>query len=134
VALLDEVGAYVSTNVSALTIGTNLFLSMMPDEPAICAALYSVTSDVPYFTMNGANNQPVLENPRIQLYVRHSSYATGEALAYTIWQQMTEVADEALSGVDYLRLQAMGSPEFLERDENFNVLWSANFQAMKALS
>ena len=47
---------------------------------------------------------------------------------------MTEAADDTLSGVEYLRLQALGSPEFLERDDNFNVLWSANFQAMQALS
>jgi hypothetical protein len=134
VALLDEVGTYVSTNVSELTIGTNLFLSMMPDTPAICAAIYSMTSDSPYFTMNGSTTEPVLENPRVQLYVRHSSYATGETLVYKIWKQMTEVSDEALSGVEYLRLQALGSPQFLERDDNFNVLWSANFQAMKALS
>ena len=53
---------------------------------------------------------------------------------YTTWKQMTEVSDDTLSGVEYLRLQALGSPEFLERDQNFNVLWVANFQAMKALS
>jgi hypothetical protein len=134
VALLDEVGTYVSANVSGLTLGTNLFLSMLPDSPAICAALYSVTSDVPYFTMNGSTSEPVLENPRVQLYLRHSSYATGEALMYTIWKQMTEVSDDTLSGVSYLRLQALGSPQFLERDDNFNVLWTTNFQAMKALS
>ena len=81
-ALLDEVGTYVSTNVSELTIGTNLFLSMMLDTPTICAAIYSVTSDAPYFTMNGSTTEPVLENPRVQLYVRHSSYAPGEALVY----------------------------------------------------
>ena len=133
-ALLDEVGTYIAANVSDLTLGTNLFLSMLPDSPAICAALYSVTSDVPYFTMNGSTSEPVLENPRIMLYVRHSSYATGEALVYTVWKQMTEVSDETLSSVEYLRLQALGSPEFLERDENFNTIWSANFRAMKALS
>ncbi len=133
-ALLDEVGTYVSANVSGLTLGTNLYLSMMPDTPDICAALYSLTTDSPYFTMNGSTSQPVLENPRIQLYVRHSSYATGEALVYTTWQQMTEVSDDTLSGVNYLRLQALGSPEFLERDSNHNVIFTATFQAMKALS
>ena len=133
-ALLDEVGTYVSANVTGLTLGTNLYLSMMPDTPDICAALYSLTTDSPYFTMNGSNTQPVLENPRIQLYLRHSSYATGEALVYTTWKQMTEVSDDTLSGVNYLRLQALGSPEFLERDSNHNVIFTATFQAMKALS
>ncbi len=133
-ALLDEVGTYVSDNVSGLTLGTNLYLSMMPDTPDICAALYSLTTDSPYFTMNGSTTQPVLENPRIQLYVRHSSYATGEALIYTTWKQMTEVSDNTLSGVNYLRLQALGSPEFLERDSNHNVIFHPPFQAMKALS
>ena len=133
-ALLDEVGTYVSDNVSGLTLGTNLYLSMMPDTPDICAALYSLTTDSPYFTMNGSTTQPVLENPRIQLYVRHSSYATGEALIYTTWKQMTEVSDNTLSGVNYLRLQALGSPEFLERDSNHNVIFHTTFQAMKALS
>jgi hypothetical protein len=133
-ALLDEVGTYIGTNVSGLTLGTNLFLGMMPDTPAICAAIYNTTSDAPYFTMNGSTTEPSLENPRVMLYLRHSSYSTGEALMYTTWKKMTEVSDDTLSSVNYLRLQALGSPEFLERDENFNVIFSANFQAMKALS
>ena len=133
-ALLDEVGTYIGTNVSGLTLGTNLFLGMMPDTPAICAAIYNTTSDAPYFTMNGSTTEPSLENPRVMLYLRHSSYSTGEALMYTTWKKMTEVSDDTLSSVNYLRLQALGSPEFLERDEIFNVIFSANFQAMKALS
>jgi hypothetical protein len=133
-ALLDEVGTYIGTSVSGLTLGTNLFLGMMPDTPTICAAIYNTTSDAPYFTMNGANSQPSLENPRVMLYLRHTSYSTGEALIYTAWKEMTEVSDDTLSSVNYLRLQALGSPEFLERDENLNVMFSANFQAMKALS
>ena len=133
-ALLDEVGTYIGTNVSGLTLGTNLFLGMMPDTPAICEAIYNTTSDAPYFTMNGSTTEPSLENPRVMLYLRHSSYSTGEALMYTTWKKMTEVSDDTLSSVNYLMLQALGSPEFLERDENFNVIFSANFQAMKALS
>ena len=133
-ALLDEVGTYIGTNVSGLTLGTNLFLGMMPDTPAICAAIYNTNSDAPYFTMNVSTTEPSLENPRVMLYLRHSSYSTGEALMYTTWKKMTEVSDDTLSSVNYLRLQALGSPEFIERDENFNVIFSANFQAMKALS
>ena len=110
-ALLDEVGTYIGTNVSGLTLGTNLFLGMMPDTPAICAAIYNTTSDAPYFTMNGSTTEPSLENPRVMLYLRHSSYSTGEALMYTTWKKMTEVSDDTLSSVNYLRLQALGSPE-----------------------
>lgn len=133
-ALLDEVGTYLDTNVSALTLGTNLFLGLMPDTPAICASIYELTSMSPYFTMNGSTSEPVLENPRVMLYVRHSVYSTGRALIETVWKQLNEVSDDTLSSVGYLRIAGLGSPEFLERDENFNVMFSCNFQVMKALS
>jgi hypothetical protein len=131
---LDEVGSYVGTNVGSLTLGTNLFIGMMPDTPTICAAIFETASMAPDFTMNGSDAEPVLENPRIMLYVRHSSYSTGRSLIDTIWKQMQNVSNESLSSVTYLRIQGLGSPEFLERDKNFNVMFRANFQVMKELS
>lgn len=133
-ALLDEVGTYIGTNVTGLTLGTNLFLGLLPDTPGDCAAIFETVTDVPMFAMNGANSEPVLENPRMMLYVRNASYSTGRSLIDTVWKQVQNVSNDTLSSVNYLRIQALGSPEFLERDENFNTIFSANFQVMKALS
>ena len=133
-ALLDEVGTYLAANLGTLTQGTNLFQGMLPDEPAVCTALFNTTSSVPYFPLNGSTSEPTIENPRLMVYVRHTSYSGGETLMQSVWRELTKVSNDTLSSVNYLRLEALGSPEFLERDDNFNVLFAANFQAMKALS
>jgi hypothetical protein len=133
-ATLDEIATYIGTNVSGLTLGTNLFIGMMPDSPAICAAVYETSTMTPDFTMNSGDNEPVLENPRVMLYLRHTSYSTGKDLINTAWKQAQNVCNQTLSSVNYLRIQGLGSPEFLERDTNFNVIFSANFQVTKALS
>lgn len=132
--VLDEVGTYISTNVTGVTLGTNLFIGLLPDSPGNCVAIFETVTDAPYYVMNGTTSIPQLENPRMMLYVRNASYVTGRALIETIWRQLQEVSEDALSSVVYHRIQAFGSPKFLERDSNFNVMFSANFKIMKDLS
>jgi hypothetical protein len=133
-----EVGTYLGTNVSGLTLGTNLFLGDMPEDPDICATVYESTSAGPIMT-GGGTGVPQMEQPNVMLHVRHTSYATGRSLMETCWQTLSKIENENLTNesaanVLYLRVQPLGSPVLLARDEQRRTLFTVNFATVKALS
>ena len=132
-ALLDEIGAYLGTNVGALTLGTNLHLSRMLETPDVAVALYNSTAAPPTFYFGGDGN-PSLESPRLQVLVRHTSYTAGNTLAYTIWTELNQIVSMTLSGTRYLRCAAVDSPTFLERDRNDRPIFSTNYDILKEVS
>jgi hypothetical protein len=132
-ALLDDLGTYLSGDVGSLTLGTNLFLGRMPDTPDTCVAIYEYGGEVPVATMN-AGAVPLVEQPRVQVVTRASGYATARTLATTIWASMEVLVnyDSLTSGLRYHRVGALQSPFALERDTADRILVAQNFRVIKA--
>ncbi|MGA1036649.1 MAG: minor capsid protein [Ilumatobacteraceae bacterium] len=131
-ALLDEVGAYLETEIGSLTLGTNLFLGRMPDDPDTCVTVYEYGGDAPVNTM-GSDAMPPVEQPRIQILVRASGYSTARTLALSCWTAVEAILNENLSGTRYHRVSANQSPFPLERDSQDRVLFAQNFRVQKEL-
>lgn len=129
-ALLDELGTYIGSQVGSLTLGTNLFLGRLPDEPDTCVALYETGGSEPLSVM-GSDALPPVEQPRVQVLTRASSYATARALAGTIWLALENILNENLSGVRYHRCAAVQSVFALERDSHDRIILAQNFQVQK---
>jgi len=131
-AVLTDVGAYLDTNVSAvsLTAGTNLFYGRLPDSPDTCVALYETGGQGPEDTM-GNNSAPVFENPRVQIIVRASDYASAETLIRDCWDKLQLVSNETLTSTHYFRINAVQSPFALERDSQDRMMMACNFQIVK---
>lgn len=127
---LEDIGTHLDTEVSDLTLGTNLFLGLLPDSPNTAAALYEIASFPPVYTMSGVGH-PVIVNHRIQTYVRAADYSTCRTLAEEVWLTIQEVANETVGGNDYLRAMAAGSPEFLERDDRDRVIIVSRFDVQR---
>lgn len=130
--MLEDLGTYLDSNTS-LTLGTDLFLGHLPDTPSVGTALYELVSSPPQYTL-GAVTTPVWENPRVQVYVRHTAYASGRSLCQTIWLALQGIANETVNGVYYQRVQAIGSPEFLYLDDNNRPLFTCNLDVIKNVS
>lgn len=131
--MLDDIGAYVATNVGSLTLGTNLFLSLLPETPDNVVAIIENSGVAPVFTQ-GSSHLPRIERPEIQVLVRNDSYATGRALAETIYRLLTQVTNQTIGSVLYHRIEAISSPQLLERDQNYKSVFTTNFYVMKELS
>lgn len=131
-ALLDEIGTYLAAQVGSLTLGTNLFLGRMPDDPDTCVALYEYGGDAPVNTM-GSDAMPPVEQPRIQILVRASGYSSARTLSLECWTAVEAVLNEELSGTRYHRIAANQSPFPLERDSHDRVLFAQNFRVQKVL-
>jgi hypothetical protein len=132
VALLEDLAGYVDTNIASLILGTNLFIGMIPENVSNCVAIYENSGAPPNFVM-GSNNLPILERPQVQIIVRNESYATGRALAESVYRVLTAIANQTVNGNRYLRVEAIGVPALLERDSNRRTVFSCNFDVVRIL-
>jgi hypothetical protein len=122
-AMLEDIGTYMQIN-SLGTVGTDLFLGLMPDEPDNCTALFEYAGSPPDLHWQG-------EYPGLQVRVRNSSYQAGRAVIESIYDLLHGIFDTDLSGTKYLLIKAQGSPEVLKRDHNNRIEWFNNFAIIK---
>lgn len=130
-ALLDDLGTYLDSQVATLTLGTNLFLGRIPDDPDTCVALFEYGGNAPTSTMGG-DALPPIENPNIQVLTRGSGYASARTLAFECWTAIEAILNETLTATLYHRVSANQSPFPLERDSQDRVIWAQNFRVMKS--
>lgn len=121
--MLSEIGAYLATqNVG--TVGTDIFLGLMPDQPDNCIALFEYAGSPPDLHWNG-------EYPGLQVRVRNKSYSAGRAKIGEVMTALHGLHEQTLSGTRYLLIKARGSPEILKRDASNRVEFFVNFEIMK---
>lgn len=115
--VLEAVGNYIDTNSADLTLGTNLFLSKMPESPDYCVAIFEYEGLPPIETFGAAGF--VIERPSLQIMVRASreDYVTARDKAVTLRNLIAAISDTTLSGIGILRVTSMGSVNPLGVDE-----------------
>ena len=129
-ALLEDLGGYLDTQLASLTLGTNLFYGLLPETVSNCVALYENAGAPPNFTM-GSNNLPQLERPQLQAIIRNTVYATGRSLAEDIYRVFTQISNQTINSNVYLRVEALGVPAVLQRDSSTRVLFTCNFDIVR---
>jgi hypothetical protein len=133
-----EIGKYLGDNVTELTLGTNLFLGDMPNDPDVCAAVFETGGFSPSMTFTGSG-VPQLVHPGVMVWVRHTSFETGRELVEKVWQKLSQIVNESLANEDagttlYQRVTPTGSAAMMRRDELRRVVFTANFETVKVLS
>jgi len=121
--VLREIGAYLATK-SIGTVGTDIFLGLMPDQPDNCIALFEYAGSPPDLHWAG-------EYPGLQVRVRNKSYAAGRAKIEEVVKELHGAHELTLNGTRYLLIKARGSPEVLKRDNNNRVELFVNFEIIK---
>jgi hypothetical protein len=121
--VLREIGAYLATK-SIGTVGTDIFLGLMPDQPDNCIALFEYAGSPPDLHWNG-------EYPGLQVRVRNKSYAAARTKIGEVMDKLHGLHEQTLSGTRYLLIKARGSPEVLKRDANNRVELFVNFEIIK---
>ena len=121
--MLKEIGTYLQSQGIG-TLGANLFLGLMPDQPDNCIALFEYAGSPPDLHWNG-------EYPGLQVRVRNKSYAAGRAKIKEVVTELHGAHELTLNGTRYLLIKARGSPEVLKRDANNRVELFVNFEIIK---
>lgn len=121
--MLNEIGTYLQSQGTG-TLGADLFLGLMPDQPDNCIVLFEYAGSPPDLHWNG-------EYPGLQVRVRNKSYAAGRAKIGEVVKELHGLHEQVLNGTRYLLIKARGSPEVLQRDANNRIEFFVNFEIIK---
>lgn len=127
--ILEAVGDYLEAQ-SQGTLGTDLFLAVMPETPDACVAVYENAGNRPSFTMGSA--PWAIDRPMIQVICRaaRSDYPAARDKAEAVRALLGAVVDQTLSGVNVMRIEVQGSVIPMGEDENQRPMVSVNFECM----
>lgn len=127
-ALLDSLGTFLQTE-GVGTLGTDIFLGLMPDTPDACVVMYEYAGTGPaqFF---GDDDPTPYESTSVQVQVRGATYAAARTKARAAYTALQKVANETLTGIPFLRVDPLQSPFFMARDENRRVLFASNYRVM----
>jgi len=121
--MLSDIGTYLQTQ-GVGTVGADIFLGLMPDQPDNCIALFEYAGSPPDLHWNG-------EYPGLQVRVRNKSYSAARTKIEDVMKKLHGLSEHILSGTRYLLIKARGSPEILKRDNNNRVELFVNFDVIK---
>lgn len=127
--ILEAVGDYLVTHGQG-TLGTNLFLTVMPETPDVCIAVYENAGNRPSMTMGSA--PWAIDRPLIQVICRgsRSDYPSARDKAESIRALLGAVTDQTISGINIMRMESQGSVIPMGEDENQRPMVSINFECM----
>jgi len=127
--ILEAVGDYLQTQGEG-TLGTNLFLAVMPETPDVCVAVYENAGSRPMFTMG--SDPWSIDQPLIQVICRagRGDYPIARNKAETIRATLGAIVDTTISSIPIMRMESQGSVVPLGEDDNQRPLISMNFECM----
>ncbi len=135
--ILESVGDFLQNTSSAFgahasqgTLGTNIFLGVLPDSPDTCIAVYENSGSSPTFTMGSGGI--VIDYPMLQIISRgaREDYPTTRDKAESIRVLLATVLEQTISGIHVMRVEPMGSVNLLGIDPKYRPLISVNFRCL----
>ena len=108
------------------TVGSSIFVGMMPDTANNVIAVYEYGGNPPEVVGD-------IENPRLTIRVRNSTYANGLAKARDVLNALHTVNNTTIEGHSYLYIRAVGSVNSLGRDAKDRYTFSLDFIVSKLM-
>lgn len=129
-SMIDELGAYLQDQGIG-TLGIDLFLAGLPDEPAAAVGLLEYGGEQPTFShgVPGVNT----ERRRFQLVTRAETESAARTKAEQVNAVLVRIHNQALSGTWYLGVYPRQSPFPLGTDANGRPRYVCNYQVEKAV-
>ena len=130
--VLEAVGDYLDAQTT-LTLGTDLFLGILPDQPDVCVAVMEDSGNAPRYGMGPGGIQ--IDQPSLQVYSRaaRDDYPAARDRADEVRLLLAAVTDLTMSGLRVLRVEPTGSVSPLGVDEEHRPLVTVTFNAQVAL-
>lgn len=128
--ILEAVGNKLATDGLG-TLGTNIFLSLMPDTPDVCLTVYEYSGLAPLDTF-GASVTVALDRPSIQVMTRatRNDYVTARDKAVDVRNALAKVSNVTLSGINVLRIAPTSAINPIALDDKDRPLVVINFSVV----
>jgi hypothetical protein len=130
VSTIEDLRDYLAAAGIGLTAGANLFGGTMPDKPDVANVLYDSSGGVPIDT-GGGPSKPAVINPRVQVQSRATAYNTARDTCRAIYNALTLIANQTLSGHYYERVSPVQEPFLLHNDESNRTVFVCNFDVFR---
>ena len=125
---IDDLADYIDSNSAALTIGTNLFVGSLPDDPQSDSAVGLMAYDGTAPTTTFGAVIPKVERPRLQVMSRHNyDYAAALTLSYSIMSILTPIANQSIGTTTFHSVTALGSPMPMGPDSSLRLRFVNNY-------
>ena len=121
-AASEDLASVIDTSAIGLSLGTNLFVSQLPESPDECVALIDQGGFAPELNY-------VYEKPSLQVIVRgdRGDYRAAYALARAISDALHALHGLTVSGTRYVLVFREGDIISVGKDESHRPLLSVNF-------
>ena len=128
--ILEAIGNKLATDGLG-TLGTNLFLSLMPDTPDLCTAVYEYSGLSPLDTF-GASVNIALDRPSIQVMTRaaRNDYVAARDRAVDVRNSLAKISNQTLSNINILRIAPLSAINSIGLDEKDRPLVTISFTAV----
>lgn len=123
--MLNEIGSYLQAQ-GAGTLGVDMYLGLMPEQPDNCIAIFEYAGNPPALTHDGG-----IERPGLQVKVRNTSYPAGRSKISEVVNVLHRLSNETINGTRYIFIRANQSPEPLGRDASGRQEFVVNFSVEK---
>lgn len=127
--VLESIGDYLVSNGHG-TLGSTIFLAVMPESPDAMVCVYESGGQSPSLTLGAAAF--AVDRPSIQVVCRatRGDYPTARDKAQSIRTLLASVVAQTISGISIMRIEASGSLIPMGEDENLRPMVSVNFDCM----
>jgi len=125
---VEAIGSYLQTQALG-TLGTDLFIGLLPAAPDACVALYEGDSDLPIVTAGATAIAIEIIDLRVVVRVGRDDYATGRDKALAIRTALAGITEQTLSGVRVLRCASLGWLLAAGNDESDRPHFTVRFRA-----
>lgn len=126
--LLDDIANLLQSKGIG-TVNIDIFKGYKPDKPDNLVALFEYAGNTMELTMG--KNDPVIERPGLQVWVRNYLYPAGRAKIEQVVDALHGEAELTLDGDRYLLIRANQSPESMGMDANNRSEFVVNFSIIK---
>lgn len=126
---MEDIGTRLQT-AGIGTLGTNLFLQMLPNTPDACVAVIEYQGLQPQDVLGG-QTLPKWERPRLQVISRgvKDDFAAARSKAEDAYRSLYTVVNLTVNGTYYLRVTVQQTPFLMEVDSLKRPLFVFNIQA-----
>lgn len=124
-ALLDALGTHLQTNTVG-TLGTNIMLGRMPDDPDVCVTLFE-SSLGPVHSFGASVSAVDRYTVRVFCRGTRMDYPGAQTKAAQVRAILGAVRNTSLSGVNILNIQSNSEPYPVRYDEDDRPIFGVDF-------
>lgn len=130
--MIEEVGSYLVASTGIGTLGTDVFLNVLPESAGVTVALIEGEGQAPGYTMSPA--RPAFTFPTVEVLVRSTVGPTGIAdptnartRIQRVYNRLQAVTNQTLGSSTYLSIMPNGEPYLADRDQQGRVVFACSF-------